>query len=524
MLTELRLQNFKPFATMQTVRLAPITLIYGPNSSGKSSLIQSLLLLKQTLEDGDHEPVLVARGPMTDLGSYEALIHGHDARLPLLLGLTHALGSGVGEASARAYGQNGRVAGLPPDAADEAACAHFGGATHRSVDLRYGLALAPSASAGTRLGLLEEVRVGLSDGAQAVSLDWSRGSAPVALRRERVATHWHPRWVSEFGGRAQFSLVSEASRASLLAAFWRHPKTIAALGGGPVDAAVAAVWSRWLKEWVAVSSFGFPSDLDMPPPPAELAGRETAELARLLAVMVSRAMENPFGSFGQWLSYLGPLRSFPERHYVVNSSALDSVGKRGEHVPQLLLRDVYALERVNAWFERMQIRYAFEPVKLGDATVGDITALKLHDQRSGLTVTASDVGFGIGQVLPLITEGIISEGRVICVEQPEIHLHPRLQAQLADFFIETSTSRWAEPNQWILETHSEALMLRIQRRIREGRLDPRQVAVHYVLPVASGSVVREMRLDRDGEFLESWPEGFFEERFVDMFDTDGREG
>jgi hypothetical protein len=45
-----------------------------------------------------------------------------------------------------------------------------------------------------------------------------------------------------------------------------------------------------------------------------------------------------------------------------------------------------------------------------------------------------------------------------------------------------------------------------------------------VLPVASGSVVREMRLDRDGEFLESWPEGFFEERFVDMFDTDGREG
>ena len=87
MLTELRLQNFKPFATMQTVRLAPITLIYGPNSSGKSSLIQSLLLLKQTLEDGDHEPVLVARGPMTDLGSYEALIHGHDARLPLLLGI-----------------------------------------------------------------------------------------------------------------------------------------------------------------------------------------------------------------------------------------------------------------------------------------------------------------------------------------------------------------------------------------------------------------------------------------------------
>ena len=119
----------------------------------------------------------------------------------------------------------------------------------------------------------------------------------------------------------------------------------------------------------------------MPPPPAELAGPETAELARLLAVVVSRAMENPFGSFGQWLSYLGPLRSFPERHYVVNSSALDSVGKRGEHVPQLLLRDVYALERVNAWFERMQIRYAFEPVQLGDATVTGIGVVACQRQR-----------------------------------------------------------------------------------------------------------------------------------------------
>lgn len=527
MLTELRLQHFKPFSTMQSVRLAPITLIYGPNSSGKSSLIQSLLLMKQTLEDGDHEPVLVARGPLTDLGSYESLIHGHDARLQLKLGLTHALGAGVGASSERVpmYGQAGRTAEQPPEPeGGPEQCAHFGGATHRSVDLWYGLGRADSAAPGTRLGKLEEVRVGLTDGARQVALEWSRAAAPIATRRQRIATNWNPRWVSEFGGRAQFSLVSEASRESLLAALWLQPKVMSLLGERAVTAAESAAWSRWLKEWVAVSNFGFPSELDLPPPPEVMEPAIATEIARMLVAVVQRAMENPFGSFGQWLSYLGPLRSFPERHYVVNSSALDSVGKRGEHVPQLLLRDVYALERVNAWFERMQIRYFFEPVQLGDATVGDITALKLHDRRSGLTVTASDVGFGIGQVLPLITEGLISEGRVICVEQPEIHLHPRLQAQLADFFIETSTSRWAEPNQWILETHSEALMLRIQRRVREGRLDPRQVAVHYVLPVASGSVVREMRLDRDGEFLESWPEGFFEERFVDMFDTDGREG
>jgi predicted ATPase len=64
--------------------------------------------------------------------------------------------------------------------------------------------------------------------------------------------------------------------------------------------------------------------------------------------------------------------------------------------------------------------------------------MTLTDTRTRVLVSPSDVGFGIGQLLPIIVEGVIAQGRVICVEQPEIHLHPRLQAHVADFLIATA--------------------------------------------------------------------------------------
>lgn len=86
-LTRLRLENFKPFGPMQEVPLAPITLIYGPNSEGKSSILEAILVLAQTLQTVDPHTVLATRGPMIDVGGYVAVIHQHDPARPLKLGL-----------------------------------------------------------------------------------------------------------------------------------------------------------------------------------------------------------------------------------------------------------------------------------------------------------------------------------------------------------------------------------------------------------------------------------------------------
>ena len=79
MFTEIGIENFKAFGKMQRIPLKPITLLYGPNSSGKSSLMQSLLLLKQTLEEsGDDKIVLLPKGNLVDLGGYQEFVNGHD--------------------------------------------------------------------------------------------------------------------------------------------------------------------------------------------------------------------------------------------------------------------------------------------------------------------------------------------------------------------------------------------------------------------------------------------------------------
>ena len=125
-----------------------------------------------------------------------------------------------------------------------------------------------------------------------------------------------------------------------------------------------------------------------------------------------------------------------------------------------------------------------------------------------------DVGFGITQILPIIVQGIVSQSKTICVEQPEIHLHPRLQARLTDFFID---SLERNSTQWIVESHSELLVRRIPRRIKECTLSPDDVSVLYVDPISSQeSRIVELRIDETGEFVDDWPSGFFEERFEEI--------
>jgi hypothetical protein len=229
------------------------------------------------------------------------------------------------------------------------------------------------------------------------------------------------------------------------------------------------------------------------------------------------------------LSYLGPLRSPPERHYIVSGADRETVGVKGERMPHLLYRRRReVLPKIDDWFSRFNIPYKIDIKSLGDDLTGGIITVVLTD-RNDIKVSPSDVGFGIGQLLPIIVEGTVSVGKLICVEQPEIHLHPRLQAHIADFLIDSAKTQAAPMpspraqrrdiggNQWIVETHSEALMLRFQRRIKEKVIPSDFVSVLYVEPTKFGSRVLRIGLDENGDFTDEWPDGFFEEGFNEIF-------
>ena len=154
-----------------------------------------------------------------------------------------------------------------------------------------------------------------------------------------------------------------------------------------------------------------------------------------------------------------------------------------------------------------------------------IQDLVLIDKRSGTPVSHRDVGIGVSQVLPVLVAAYASKERLLAIEQPEIHLHPSLQAELGDVVIESALGEAG--NECLIETHSEHLLLRIMRRIRQtamGELPenlppvhPDDVMVLFVEPDGDHSLVREMPLNERGELVKAWPGGFFEEGMRELF-------
>ena len=163
--------------------------------------------------------------------------------------------------------------------------------------------------------------------------------------------------------------------------------------------------------------------------------------------------------------------------------------------------------------------------ELARANVDQLRDLVLIDKRTNTPVSHRDIGIGISQVLPVLVSAYASAEKILAIEQPEIHLHPALQAELGDVFIESALG--GRRNTFILETHSEHLILRILRRIRETTdgeippgitpIRPEDVAVLYVLPDKDGAKVVEIPIRPDGEFAERWPQGFFVERAKELF-------
>ena len=444
MLTRLRLRNFKSWPDTRDIDLAPITGFFGANSSGKTSLLQALLLMKQTAEANDRGLVFDYGDDRTpvNLGDFESVIHGHreDAELKLALDWR----------AAKPFSVIDTVGGKRKKVQE---------------DRRLGFSLSVD-----RAGEGRSRRVAVREMAYRVG---GEGGARFGMRRE--------------GERGRYKLFAEGSD-------FEFKRSVGRPSPLPPP----------------VKSYGFPDEVR--------AHFQNAGFLADLALALEERMRDVY--------YLGPLRAFPERQYTWTGAQPTDVGGAGEAVFAALLAskergETISLgqgrkrrsleEHVASWLRKLGLIDSFEVKKLSAGRPFYEVWVRKTPESAPVLIT--DVGFGVSQILPcLVLLFYVPRGSTVILEQPEIHLHPAVQAGLGDVLIEAHQMRGV---QILLESHSEHLLRRIQRRVAEGAVKKDDIGLFFCEIGAAGSERTPLDLDSAGN-VANWPEDFFGDTFGEI--------
>jgi AAA ATPase-like protein/uncharacterized protein DUF3696 len=216
------------------------------------------------------------------------------------------------------------------------------------------------------------------------------------------------------------------------------------------------------------------------------------------------------------IRYFGPFRNRPQRRYRLPARMPADIGIAGEQTAGALASD----------YVRGQGRLARD---INESLAHDLPGWGIEvEERGGmysinlvsrdddsLRVNLADTGAGVSQVLPILAQRAMDRldpppvSTLEIVEQPELHLHPAAHRAVADLYAQAVTHTGVR---FLIETHSETLLLRIRRRIAEGKLDPESVAVYFVEHNKGAATLRGIGIDGDGN-LDYWPTGVFSEDY-----------
>lgn len=224
---------------------------------------------------------------------------------------------------------------------------------------------------------------------------------------------------------------------------------------------------------------------------------------------IARKARNEFSS----IRYLGPFRERPSRLHKLPSRMPLEVGPHGESAAGMLANDMargqgQLISQVNEFLSDNLPGWSIEVAEHGEM----YSVLFRSTADRTIAVNASDVGTGVAQALPIFVQRAMDylqpPGRDVLeiIEEPELHLHPSAHALLADLYLAAARHSGVR---FLIETHSETLLLRLRRRIAEG-LPPENVAIYFVEDIGGSSKARMIEIDALGN-LDYWPRGVFTE-------------
>jgi predicted ATPase len=426
MIKKLYLKNYRAFEEV-SLDFSKINLFFGPNNSGKSSLLSSMNLLSQTLQSRDPNVPILLNGNLEELGTFKDIVFKNEVKRTIKIGV------GVEVEIGRPY----RTKEIVKEG-------------YFQVEFKYRPKrreiVLESTETQMPIGTVRLITKRSSTGSHIFSYLDANGEdiTDKITRFKRKLTHFIPilTYTRRFPQK-QFQLIHDIFEFDFS-------------------------WSDMIEEG---------------------------------------------------LEYICPFREFPKRTYLFSGESPDSVGIRGKNAIDMLVMDYLTkgkekkniIDDVSKWLNQCDISSNVEVVPLTDRHY----EIRLSHSRTCESENLADVGFGCSQILPILIAGFnLKKGQILIVEQPEIHLHPKAQAELGSFFCDLSKRNI----QTFIETHSEHLLLRIQSHIAIGDLNPEDVKVYYVFANKNTDrkEVEEIKLNKNGTFLTEWPEGFFPERLVEV--------
>lgn len=537
MITAIEITNFKAIGKRQRIELKPITLLFGPNSAGKSTILQAIHYAREVFERRNlNADETVTGGDFIDLGGFHNFIHGHRASEQLVIKFDLLL--------------------------EDMALPEFVYA--KDDDTVYSM---PT----RRIG--EQVRTA----SVAVTIEWS------TLEQKPVVAKYAVDLNGELIGQLEYQPGRKVVQLTELN--WMHPIFSDLPDQSPEDLQ-HPLFSQYLRAFgrdpydtpyeVQISLEGMDDALPVwdkalplvvrPPKEPDVAEEHAIEE---FTACITQLIAGPGQLLRDMLRdfrYLGPLREKPDRRYQPPRFPDPSRWAGGIGAWDVLhTATPQLLDRINAWLsgeDTLDTGYVVRRKRFKELDVEGPLMLQLNservfddvddlraelaklpttsrvtlvEERTQIEVAPQDVGEGITQILPIVVALLATGPRLVGIEQPELHVHPRIQVALGDLLISRlhdSRENAPDGTPWsretmIVETHSEHLLLRLLKRIRQTTrkklpatakpLTPGEVAVLYVEPLDDDVRIRPLRIDETGEFLDHWPQGFFEERGEELF-------
>jgi len=234
------------------------------------------------------------------------------------------------------------------------------------------------------------------------------------------------------------------------------------------------------------------------------------------------ALRNCFEVFDS----LSPFRQPPTRTYLFSGKSPTYVGQTGANAIDMLVNDAFKRGRAQIGLESMLSSWFKKTRMATGLKVKPLTSRHYEiclTGRGGHDHNLCDVGFGCSQVLPVLIgaaniQSYDSNDRlfrarkkfdpIFVVQEPEIHLHPNAQAELGTFLMKTFKNK----GQVFIETHSPALIIRLQRHVALGNIAPEDLRVFLVSGSKAGPRIKVLRVNSEGFFENKWPGGFFPQR------------